>query len=1171
MNPLGVKKCLLTSRKPVWCFMLGLLAASLGRSAIGADLTIGGATGARRIVVPDAQWMDEAAWTNLPDRSISSWYPKRQNMTYFAARLLQEYFRKITDAELTIVSETEWERDDCPEAAIIGPTRFACRQFGARLTPENRRRGGYVAKSLPGRLLICGVTPWATYGGCAAVLEEYAGVEWFWPTELGEEVPRKAQLSFDRVDSAFDPAIAFHSGMLGEWGARVGERPYELESGHSLGPNIYHDGRDTNPEWFPLLDGKRFIPGPSARDAVSYWQPCMASPAALERAVAVVKQAFRDNPEQRSFSLAANDGVWRGCECEYCKAADGDPDPAFATVPYHYNGRYSRRYYSFIEHIARAVAEAYPGRLVTMFPYAGMDIPPADARPIPNLAFTLPSTKLAWLDPELRKWEELRHKLWARLAAYPGSYDYMYQTGYLPMYAPHLYADVTRFLWTNGYVHAYAETYQTMGRSGPKYWAHIKLCNNPTLSVDALLDKWMRGMFKEAAAPMADFYAAIEQAWTNYPYHARNADGWSTYCYVDGADLPLFTPDCLARLDASLVQAEKIARDAKVKARLAVVRKNYLPTRAMADLMWRCRPYKDPVPFDDAIVLAELKDHEQQVPPFDFPGYYETVCANDPLSSMGRARIMPPENTAAQRLGRVADGLAAPALMATNGTPGIEARRAAVVRRTEDLTAKAAASATTRKLLLDLSARCVNVGKVAAAPRLDGVLDDACWQAAAPHEGFLVGPSDPIPPPAGKPSPPPAGIVPPCSNAIAQTTFRICHDGRYLYLAARCRQGNLSGNDRIEVSLAPWQASHSGRALGATITLKADGAVIETSQGFGSTYWHARTRSAVKIENGGYLLEAAIPFMAFSFSPLNGSLCRFNIERHATGGSAPEQSAWYPTALGMTWARFDDADARDLVQSFAAATTVAINSGIVESNMNPKDWDAYSLAEPTGVKRSGKKGAGAQTGGGQATLIAKAYTPIQPGHKYDLEVESSGHGTCAPSLDWYARTSDGYVEVFNVDRNGLPLKASNESPGRATVTAPLKADAARFRVTCSGEAQVARCRLTPRLPLAVRVDLDTDADRLITGHVLGLQATVRNLTDKPIHGLRARLAFPAGVDRCGEAVAVADKLAPGATTQALWWLTPIYAVGQADFNIVTEADGVPAIVTSVRGPISKPN
>ncbi|MDD5705422.1 MAG: hypothetical protein PHR35_05820 [Kiritimatiellae bacterium] len=254
--------------------LLFLLAFSLcaadGPSLDRRDLTIGGDQSASHIVVPDDKWMEQAAFDKLPDKdkTMTSWYPDQRNLTYFGAQLLREYFRKITGKELIVIRETEWEKQGKPAAVIVGPTRFAVRQFGSRLMPENLKRSGYVAKSVPGRLLICGVNAWGTYSGCAAVLEEQCGVEWFWPTDLGEEVPSKPELVFDRLDVTFQPAIAFSTGYMGEWGARAGERPLDMDFGHGLGPKIYHAGRLTNPEWFPLLDGKRFIPGPTGKDAV---------------------------------------------------------------------------------------------------------------------------------------------------------------------------------------------------------------------------------------------------------------------------------------------------------------------------------------------------------------------------------------------------------------------------------------------------------------------------------------------------------------------------------------------------------------------------------------------------------------------------------------------------------------------------------------------------------------------------------------------------------------------------------------------------------------------------------------------------------------------------------------------------------------------------------------
>lgn len=622
-----------------------------------ADITIGLRGENIFIVIPDDKWVNPENWDKLPKR-INHNSPQKVNMVLLGAQLLGEYVKKITNIELDIISEHQWEKRNCPTAILVGRTHVTISQFGNGLDPRKLKRGGYLLKSIPGKLFICGSNAWATYCGCASFLEEYCGVEWFWPTQLGEEVPTKSVLAFADIDVSFEPAMTFsHYGRgYPEWWARIGERPSEWKMVHGLGL-IYYDGRHTHPEWFPLVNGKRIIPGSKEINKFASWQPCMWGPSSLERVVAKVKRYFREHPDEKSINLGLNDGAWRGCECDYCRANDGEIKPVFLTsTSCFYNGYFSQRYYSFLTYIANAIKKEFPGKIISGFAYSATDTPPMDAHLNNNLALGVVSSRMAWLNPKIRKWEKLRHEYWSQFTNHLSSYDYMYQIGYIPVYAPHIEAEVIRLLWENHFSMVFAETCETMARAGPRYWIFAKMCNDPTRNVDVLLNRWMRGMFKEAAVPMAEYYRAIEQAWIKYPYHEIFAIGWSAYCFNFGVDFPVLTPETIAKLDECLARAQTLAMDVKVKARIDLIRKNYIPTREAAKLIWRQRPYRNPVPFDDEMVIQDLKEHESRLVPFNAKDYYDTNCKDDPLSHMHRLTAPFPD-TPAKRMGRIVDGI----------------------------------------------------------------------------------------------------------------------------------------------------------------------------------------------------------------------------------------------------------------------------------------------------------------------------------------------------------------------------------------------------------------------------------------------------------------------------------------------------------------------------------
>lgn len=75
--------------------------------------------------------------------------------------------------------------------------------------------------------------------------------------------------------------------------------------------------------------------------------------------------------------------------------------------------------------------------------------------------------------------------------------------------------------------------------------------------------------------------------------------------------------------------------------------------------------------------------------------------------------------------------------------------------------------------------------QVAKAPKLDGVLDDACWKQAAVLDGFMLDNKD--------------------AFATQQTEVRIVHDDKWIYLAARCKEVDMAHQKVFKTGRAmPW-------------------------------------------------------------------------------------------------------------------------------------------------------------------------------------------------------------------------------------------------------------------------------------------------------------------------------------------------------------------------------
>lgn len=1170
------------------------------------DVSIGKGGDVRWIVVADADWVAPEVWDRFDPKRFHQVRTLKQQRAlagtpaYRGARLIEEYFQKITGAPLPLITETDWDQRGQPPAVLVGPTRFSTRAFGAQLRPENLPRDGYRIRSVDGRLMIAGASSWGAFHGCAGLLEGPGGVEWFWPSALGEEVPRKPLLTFDRLDLTFVPAIAFAmSGIDEDWCRRLGMRDPEYTLRHSLGPDIYYEGRKDHPEWFPLLDGKREIPGEGPGANVFGWQPCMAAPASLERAVMAAREYFAQNPASPNFPMGSNDAVWRGCECRYCQAVDGPCDPFFDTTPFHYNGRYMRRYYHMLAHVADAIQADFPGKKVAGWAYAGMDLPPVGLKPNPNVVIQVIGTKIAWLNPELRRSEETRLARWHQMGGPLMAYDYFYQTGYIPMVTPHLHAEVARFMQKQGVTSAYAEAYATVARSGPKYWLQIKMCLDPSQDPDALLRRWFQGLFKEAAVPVRRYFDLVEQCWKDYPHHAYHTDGWGTYCFCYGTELPVLTPKAIERMDQALREAEQAVASDTVKKRVAILKDLHEATRIAADVIWRQRPYVDPSPFDDDTILRDLKDYARGAPCFDPKAWYTELLKKwkDQEGDqeglvwhawMDRMPKGPPleGNRPESRLARALNGMVFPALKETLAKTGADDGKdvpPAVAKRAAGLTGRAGVPAELARHIEKMTARVLRIPRV-ASPTLDGKPAAECWKQT-PEQGDFVR----VLPEADGGAYATANLAP--RNL---TTFKVCHDNRNWHLLIDCRRARADTvatnmTDQIEVVLNRWpyRAPNTGGEAKLVVTVTADGKVTENSAGYGDKYWKAGSRAAVVSKPEGYVAELSIPFRSALYAPSFGRAIEFNVRR-VIGSPAGETSAW--VAPGNTFAWMDPVDARALTDVPCAPNTRPIDEG-AQFPVNAEHFDVYELESPSRVIWPTDKEGSAGVHGGRNILIGQDFFPVQSGLQGVVEVEfracrdtiplmsgrrvrgqmeSGGMGKCVPGLTWYRYRSGGFTDVLPAARcEGEPEQATERGRTvvRIPVTVPPDAQTARFKVVTEGNVQVWQARWQPRRPVELGVQIVAETPQLKPGHAIEVHARLTNRSGKPLENLGLRLAFPAGVDLRSQAVRVPDRLDPGQSAQALWWLVPVYAVGQADFVFVVESKGLAPQVIKVRGPV----
>jgi hypothetical protein len=164
--------------------------------------------------------------------------------------------------------------------------------------------------------------------------------------------------------------------------------------------------------------------------------------------------------------------------------------------------------------------------------------------------------------------------------------------------------------------------------------------------------------------------------------------------------------------------------------------------------------------------------------------------------------------------------------------------------------------------------------RVERPPTLDGKLDDACWQAAAPYATFLIN-----------------NTTQPAQYATAAS---VVYDDVAIYIGVRCAEPrpadiqieplprdnpNVFRTDCVEVMLDPLATQNDYYHFG----VNAAGVLADrscTQGGFiGDMSWDSTARSAAFIGPDFWSCELAIPYSCLGLTPRVGSTWRINICR----------------------------------------------------------------------------------------------------------------------------------------------------------------------------------------------------------------------------------------------------------------------------------------------------
>ena len=426
-----------------------------------------------------------------------------------AAAELADYLGKVAGSQFSIVCQS-----DAPQQGAgiyVGPTRFA-KLHG--LDPDFWGPEKWAIRSVGNDLILVGGRPRGMLYAAYRFLEDVIGVRWWSPFE--QHVPKRPTLEVGALDRNGEPRFRYRDIHLlyandgGRFAARNrlnGQGFGSLDA--SLGGGVYYgppsgvhtfysyippkDYFEKHPEWFSLIGGKR---------TSDQAQLCLTNQelraaiieklkAYIERARAEAQKAGR--PAPRDFDISQND--WGGmCECSKCRQI------------VQREGSQSGPLLDFLNYVADAVRDKYPGVRINTLAYQMTEDPPKTLRPRENVMPRLCDTNANLLrpitHPDNRKFAQ-RLATWGRIAKNLRIWDYAvtYSPYYgLPLPTVHTYPIDYRYYAEHNVEGVFTEhEYAILADMRDlKIWMMIKLLEDPNRDYDALVRDFTDGFYGPA-------------------------------------------------------------------------------------------------------------------------------------------------------------------------------------------------------------------------------------------------------------------------------------------------------------------------------------------------------------------------------------------------------------------------------------------------------------------------------------------------------------------------------------------------------------------------------------------------------------------------------------------------------------------------------------------------
>ncbi len=474
--------------------------------------------------------------------------------TQHAANELQQFLAEMTGAELPLLT------DDMAQTSSEIWVGNSQRLRDANILIDYEALGpeGYVIRTRNPHMFIAGGEPRGTLYGVYGFLEDHLGCRWFTPEV--SNIPEARTLAVLPIDEVRRPLLEYREPFVyecfdGDWAARnrVNSSAARLEAHHGgkityhgfvhtfenlVPPDTYFD---VHPEYFSLVNGERL----KTRS-----QLCCTNESVIEIVTNEIRRRMADNPDATVFSVSQND--WHNyCECDPCTALAEEEGSQMAPV------------LQLVNHVARAVRNEFPDKLVDTLAYQYTRTPPETMRPEPNVIIRLCSIECDFAHPfearstpenrafcnDLETWAEIADRLWV------WNYNTSYAHYLVPF--PNLFVrgpNIRYMIEHNVRGIFEQDVYNTPHGQWSTLSGYLgaKLLWNPNYDTDLAINEFLQGVYGEAATPMRLYIDLMHEAVSD---PATEMDIWI------GPDAPFFKDEHFVRADKLFDVAETAVAD----------------------------------------------------------------------------------------------------------------------------------------------------------------------------------------------------------------------------------------------------------------------------------------------------------------------------------------------------------------------------------------------------------------------------------------------------------------------------------------------------------------------------------------------------------------------------------------------------------------------------------